>query len=98
MTLCIIMYDHNLTTKLISAAWVSETDPLASLVLLSIQRCRNDSKKAYGERDQEGCTPLLVAAKNGDEDSFSSLLQHVLQFKVNKTKGLILMILQHSLY
>ena len=45
---------------------------------------RDGSKQAHREKDEEGCTPLLVAAKNGDEDTFSSLLEHVSQLMVNK--------------
>lgn len=38
---------------------------------------------AHKETD-EGFTPLLVAAKNGDEETFSVLLHHVLQLMVGK--------------
>ena len=39
---------------------------------------------AHKETDEEGFTPLWVAAKNGDEETFSVLLHHVLQLKVGK--------------
>jgi ankyrin repeat protein len=43
---------------------------------------RGGSKKAHREKDEEGCTPLLVAAKCGDEDTFRCLLEHVSQLVV----------------
>lgn len=44
---------------------------------------RDGSKKAHRERDEEGCTPLLVAAKNGDEETLYSLLQHIAHLSVS---------------
>ena len=46
--------------------------------------CRNDSKRAHRETDEEGCTPLLVAAKNGDEETLSCLLEHVSELAVKR--------------
>ncbi len=43
---------------------------------------RDGSKRAHRETDEEGCTPLLVAAKYGDEDTLSCLLEHVSQLAV----------------
>ena len=45
--------------------------------------CRDGSKRARRETDEEGCTPLLVAAKCGDGDTFSCLLEHISQLVVN---------------
>lgn len=50
---------------------------------MSMHINRDGSKKAHRERDEEGCTPLLVAAKNGDEETLCSLLQHIAQLSVS---------------
>ena len=47
---------------------------------------RDSSKGAHRERDEEGFIPLLTAAKCGDQDTFSCLLEHVSQLVVSGIK------------
>lgn len=49
--------------------------------------CRDGSKRAHREKDEEGCTPLLVAAKNGDKVTLGSLLEHISQLVVSNIKS-----------
>ena len=55
--------------------------------IFSIYSYRDTSRKAHESRDKEGFTPLLVAAKNGDEDIFRYLLKHIMVW--NNTLGSI---------
>ena len=61
-----------------------------NLAILYVCVLYSDSfKRAHRERDKDGCTPLLTAAKCGDQDTFSCLLEHVSQLVVSGIKRIV---------